>query len=162
MPSFDVVSKVDLQEVDNAVNGVKREVGSRYDFKGSKTDITRKDGEITILADDDYKMKTVQEMLKVHVTKRQMDPRALDFQKVEMAGGNMQRVLVKVKQGIDQDTAKNIVKEIKDQKSKVQASIRGDELRITGKQRDDLQQTMQFIKGLGTVNLPLQFVNFRD
>lgn len=161
MPSFDVVSKTDLQEIDNAVNGASREIANRYDFKGSNTSVTREQENITILADDDYKLGAVQDMLKVYCTRRNIDHRALDFGKPEKAASNSLRQVVKIKQGIDQETAKMIVKEIKDKKFKVQASIKGDELRVSGKSRDDLQTTIQFVKGL-PVNLPLQFINFRE
>jgi uncharacterized protein YajQ (UPF0234 family) len=161
MASFDVVSVTDIQEVDNAVNGVAREIAQRYDFKGTDTSISRVDNEITIDADDDYKITAVQDMLKVYFTRREIDPKSLDFQKVEAISGNRLKQVIKVKQGIDQDTAKKIIKEIKTTKIKVQASIRGEELRINGKKRDDLQQVIKFIKGLN-IDLPLQFINFRD
>lgn len=162
MPSFDIVSEVDLQEVDNAVNGAKREVDTRYDFKGTNSEISHEGAEITLLASDNYKLQAMQDMLKGHMVKRKIDPKSLDFQKEEMASGNMMRQKVVVKQGIDQDTAKKIVKAIKDAKlKKVQASIRGEELRVTGPKRDDLQGAIQLVKGLD-VELPLQYINFRD
>lgn len=161
MPSFDIVSRADLQEVDNAVNSVKREVEQRYDFKGSKCEITRDENDITILADDNYKLDQIQQMLKAHIVRRSLDPKALDFGKVEQASGNALRQKVTIKQGVDSDIAKKIVKEIKATKIKVQASIRGEEVRVEGKKRDDLQQTMQHVKGLG-LELPLQYINFRD
>lgn len=161
MPSFDIVSKTDLAEVDNAINGVKREVENRYDFKGSKIELTHKDGEITLLADDDYKLRTVQDMLKANFVRRQLDPVALDFQKEEGASGGAKRQLIKVKQGLDQESAKKIVKHIKDAKMKVQVSIRGDEVRVDSKKRDDLQEAIAGVKAMG-LPLPLQFINFRD
>jgi uncharacterized protein YajQ (UPF0234 family) len=161
MPSFDIVSKVNLAEVDNAINGAMREVGQRYDFKGSGCTLERADGKITILADDDYKLGQMQELLKVHVTRRKLDARSLSFGKVEEASGNMVRQQVTIRTGIDQELAKRIVKEIKSSKTKVQAAIQGDELRISGKKRDDLQGAIALIKGLD-VDQPLQYVNFRD
>lgn len=161
MPSFDIVSKTDIAEVDNAINGVKREVDNRYDFKGSKIEIERKEEEITLLADSDYKLKTLQDMLKTHFVKRKLEPTALDFQKEEAAAGQSMRQVVKIKQGIDQDAAKKIVKYIKDTKMKVQASIKGDEVRVEGKKRDDLQECMQGVRSMG-LELPIQFTNFRD
>lgn len=161
MPSFDIVSKIDLQEVDNAVQGVAREIKNRYDFKDSKSSIERKEEVINVLADDDYKLTAMQDMLKVYFTRRQLDAKALEFGKEEAASGNMRRQEIKVKQGIDQDTAKKIVKSIKDVKLKVQASIRADELRVDGKNRDDLQAAIAHVRGMD-VNLPLQFINFRD
>ncbi|MFN7038937.1 MAG: YajQ family cyclic di-GMP-binding protein [Alphaproteobacteria bacterium] len=161
MPSFDVVSKVDLQEIDNAVNSVKREITQRYDFKNSNSSIDIKEEEITIIADDDYKLSAITDMLKVHVTKRNLDARSLDFQTTSKASGNAIRQVVKVKQGIESEIAKKIVKDIKAEKFKVQASIRGEELRVEGKKRDDLQEVINFLKQQ-KLDLPLQFINFRD
>jgi cyclic-di-GMP-binding protein len=161
MPSFDIVSKTDMQEVDNAVNSTAREVANRYDFKGTKSSIERKEAEIIIIADDDYKLKAMQEMLKVHFTKRKIEPTALDFGKPEPAANATIRQAVKVKQGIEQELAKQVVKAIKDSKMKVQASIKGDELRVQGAKKDDLQATMALVRGMN-LQLPLQFVNFRD
>ncbi len=161
MPSFDIVSRADVQEVDNAINSVKREVEQRYDFKGSKCELKRDENEITILADDNYKLDQIQQMIKAHIVRRNLDPKALDFGKVEQASGNALRQKVTIKQGVESEIAKKIVKEIKATKMKVQASIRGEEVRIDGKKRDDLQEAMQHIKGL-SLDLPLQFVNFRD
>jgi uncharacterized protein YajQ (UPF0234 family) len=161
MPSFDVVSKVDLQEVDNAVNSVLREVEQRYDFKGSKCNVKRDDHEITVLADTNYMLEQIQDMLKVHFLRRKVDPKSLDFEKPEMASGNALRQKITVKQGIDSDTAKIITKDIKSSKLKVQASIRGEEVRIDGKKRDDLQEAMAHIKTLN-IEIPVQFINFRD
>ena len=161
MPSFDIVSKTDIAEVDNAINGVKREIENRYDFKGSKVEIERTDEEIKLLADSDYKLKTLQDMLKTHFVKRKLEPTALDFQKEEAATGQSVRQLVKIKQGIDQETAKKIVKHIKDTKMKVQASIKGDEVRVDGKKRDDLQECMQTVRVM-ELEQPIQFTNFRD
>jgi uncharacterized protein YajQ (UPF0234 family) len=161
MPSFDIVSKVDLQEVDNALNSVVREIEQRYDFKGSKCAVTREKEEITILADDNYKLEQIQAMLKGHFTRRKIDPKSLDFGKAEAASGNALRQKIKIKQGVDQETGKQIVKEIKATKMKVQASIRSDELRVDGKKIDDLQEVIAFLRGLD-LPLPLQFINFRD
>jgi len=161
MPSFDVVSKVDMQEVDNAINSVIKEMGQRYDFKGSKCSVEREKEEITVLADDNYKLEQIHGMLKVHFTRRKIDPKSLDFGKTEQASGNTLRQKIKVKEGVDSETAKNLVKEIKAQKLKVQASIRSDELRVEGKKLDDLQDVMAYLRGL-EVDLPLQFINFRD
>lgn len=161
MPSFDVVSKTDLQEVDNAVQSVMREVKARYDFKDSNSSVERKEEEITILADDNYKLEALQDMLKVHITRRNLDVKALEFGTPQKASGNSLRQVVKVKQGIESEIAKEIVKEIKAQKFKVQASIRGDELRVDGKKRDDLQQVINHIKTM-KIELPLQFINFRE
>lgn len=161
MPSFDIVSKTDMQEVDNAINSVKREIEQRYDFKGSNCSVTREEHDITVLADDNYKLEQIQMMLKTHFTRRKIDPKALDEGKIEAASGNTVRQKIKVKQGIDSDNAKKITKQIKESKIKVQASIRGDELRVDGKKRDDLQQVIQLVKEIN-MDLPLQYINFRD
>jgi uncharacterized protein YajQ (UPF0234 family) len=161
MPSFDIVSKTDLAEVDNAVQGAVREIGTRFDFKGSKCTIERKEALITILADDDMKLRQIQELLKGYVVRRKLDASALEFKEPQKASGNALRQDVVVKQGIDQTVGKRIVKEIKDSKMKVQVSIQGDELRVSGKKKDDLQDAIAFVRGL-KIEQPLQFVNFRD
>jgi uncharacterized protein YajQ (UPF0234 family) len=161
MPSFDIVSKTDLTEVDNAVAGVTREVAQRFDFKGSKCTIERNDETLTIMADDDLKLKQMHELLRVYFTRRKLDAGALDFKTVEKASGNMVRQEVVVKQGIDRDLARTIIKAIKDSKQKVQAAIQGDELRVTGKKIDDLQATIAVVRGL-KIEQPLQYLNFRD
>jgi uncharacterized protein YajQ (UPF0234 family) len=161
MPSFDIVSKTDLAEVDNALNNLQREITQRFDFKGSKSNIERKDAELTINADDDMKLRQLQEMLKGHLTRRQVDAGVLDFKEPEKAAGQSVRQTVRIRQGIEQDLAKKVVKSIKDSKMKVQVAIQGDELRVTGKKRDDLQSTIELVKKLN-LGLPLQYVNFRD
>jgi cyclic-di-GMP-binding protein len=161
MPSFDIVSKTDLSEIDNALQGMMREIGTRFDFKGSKCTIERKDATLTINADDDLKLRQMHELLKGYVTRRKLDAGALDFKPPEKASGNTLRQTVVVKQGIDATLAKQIVKELKDAKLKVQASIQGDELRVSGKKRDDLQAAIQLVRGL-KIEQPLQYVNFRD
>lgn len=161
MPSFDVVSKTDLTEVDNALAGVVREVAQRFDFKGSKCEVKREEQVITVLADDDLKLKQMQELLRVHVTRRKLDPAALDFGKTEKASGNMVRQLVTIKQGIDRELGKKVITGIKGSKLKVQVAVQGDELRVTGKNRDDLQAAIALIKGLG-IEQPVQYINFRD
>jgi len=161
MPSFDIVSKTDLTEIDNAINGARREIDTRFDFKGSKCTIERKEAVITLLADDDMKLRQMQELLRGYVTRRKLDAGALEFKDPEKASGNALRQEVIVKQGIDQKLAKEIVKGIKDSKLKVQASIQGDELRITGKKRDDLQDAIALVRGM-KIEQPLQYVNFRD
>ncbi|GIK98095.1 MAG: UPF0234 protein [Alphaproteobacteria bacterium] len=161
MPSFDIVSKTEITEVDNALAGMRREIETRFDFKGSKCTIERKDNALTIVADDDLKLKQMHELLKTYMTRRKLDAGALEFKDVEKASGNTVRQVVNVKQGIDQALAKKIVKAIKDSKMKIQASIQGDELRVTGKKRDDLQEAIALVKGL-KIEQPLQYVNFRD
>ena len=161
MPSFDIVSEADLSEADNAVANVMREIGVRYDFKGSNSTVEHKDGILSISADDEMKLRQVKELIRGHMQKRGIEPGMLDEQKVEPAAGQSVRQKIIVKQGIDKDLAKEIVKKIKSEKLKVQTSIQGDELRVTGKKRDDLQAVIQFVKGLG-YDQPFQFKNFRD
>ena len=161
MPSFDIVSETDLNEVDNAVAGMMREIGTRYDFKGSQCSIERKDAVLTIVADDDLKLRQMHDLLSTYLTRRKIDPGACDLGKPEKAAGNTIRQLVTIKQGIGQDLAKQIVKELKGSKLKVQAAIQGDSLRVTGKKRDDLQQVIAMLKE-AKLELPLQYNNFRD
>ena len=161
MPSFDIVSEVDLAEANNAIQNVMREIGTRYDFKGSKSKVEIAEAVITIHADDQMKLRQVHEILQGNMQKRGIEPGSLDYQKEEPAAGQSVRQTVKIKEGIDKELAKKLVKEIKDAKYKVQAAIQGDELRVTGKKRDDLQEVIAFIKGL-KIEQPLQFKNFRD
>ncbi|MCX8501957.1 MAG: YajQ family cyclic di-GMP-binding protein [Alphaproteobacteria bacterium] len=161
MPSFDIVSKTEIAEIDNALAGMKREVETRFDFKGSNCSIERIEQKLTILADDELKLKQMHELLKVYLTRRKIAVGVLDFANPEKASHNSLRQVVTVKQGIDSDLARQIVKAIKDAKLKVQAAIQGDELRVTGKKRDDLQEAIAHIRSL-KIEQPLQFVNFRD
>ena len=163
MPSFDIVSKINIQEIDNAVNSTLRELTNRYDFKGAvfTIELKTKDNVINITADSEYKLTAIQESLKTYVTKRGVDARALDFQKEQGAGGQTIRQEVKLRNGIEQEIAKDIIKKIKEEKIKVQASIKGDELRVDGKKRDDLQEAIAFIKK-NDFKIPLQFINFRE
>jgi len=161
MPSFDIVSRTDLAEVDNAVQGATREIATRYDFKGSNCSLERTDEKVMLKADNDYKLKQMQELLRGHLARRKVETGALEFGKPEKASGDSLRQVVTVKQGIERELAQRIVKEIKGAKTKVQAAIQGDELRISGKKRDDLQATIDLIKGL-KIDQPLQYVNFRD
>jgi uncharacterized protein YajQ (UPF0234 family) len=161
MPSFDVVSRLDLAEVDNAVAGIDREIATRFDFKGSKCSVKREEAAINLFADDDLKLKQLHELLKVHLTRRKVDPAALDFKTPEKASGNTLRQSVVLRQGVDSDLARRLVREIKDSKLKVQVAIQGDELRVTGKKRDDLQAAITVMRGL-KIEQPLQYLNFRD
>ena len=161
MPSFDIVSKTDLAEIDNALANMTREMGQRYDFKGSQSRVERKEAEITIDADDELKLKQMHELLQGHLARRKIEPGVLGYKTVEKAAGQAVRQKALIRQGIDRELAKRLVKEIKDGRYKVQVSVQGDELRVSGKKRDDLQAVIQHIKGL-SVELPLQYVNFRD
>lgn len=161
MPSFDIVSRVEMEEVDNALAGVTREIAQRFDFKGSQSSVKREEATLTIVADDALKLKQMHELLKGHLTRRKVEAGALDFAEPEKAAGNTLRQTVKLRQGIDRELAKKLVQGLKDSKLKVQAAIQGDELRISGKKRDDLQAAIAHIRAL-KLEQPLQFVNFRE
>lgn len=159
--SFDVVSEVDMQEIDNALNQARREIQNRFDFKGSKSEI-RFDGEVIVLvSDDDFKLRNVTDILEGKMIKRGIDLKALKYSKPEPAGGDTVRQQVKIQQGIDTTLAKEMVKDIKNSKIKVQASIQGDKLRVAGKNRDDLQAVIKLIKEKD-YEIPLQFTNYRS
>jgi uncharacterized protein YajQ (UPF0234 family) len=162
MPSFDIVSRLDMAELDNALAGLSREIATRFDFKGSQSSVTRQeDDSLVVLADDELKLRQVHELLRVHLTRRKIDAGVLDFKPPEKAAGQSLRQSVALRQGIAQDLAKRIVRDIKDSKLKVQAAIQGDELRISAKKRDDLQAAIALVRGL-KIEQPLQYVNFRD
>lgn len=161
MPSFDIVSKTDFAEIDNALQNVTREIGQRYDFKGSHCSVERKDQELTILADDDLKLKQMHELLQGHLARRNVEAGVLDYKEPEKAAGQSVRQKVAIREGLDKELAKRIVKDIKGSGLKVQVAIQGDELRVSGKKRDDLQAAIQFVKGL-KIEQPLQYENFRD
>ena len=161
MPTFDIVSKTDMPEVDNAVQGALREISTRYDFKGSNCTIERTDEIIQLHADDDLKLRQVQELLRTYMVRRKVDPAALDFAEPEKAGNNTLRQAVTVKQGVERELAQKIVKALKGAKLKTQVAIQGDELRVSGKKRDDLQAAIKFVKDM-KIEQPLQYVNFRD
>ena len=161
MPSFDIVSKVDEQEVDNAVNQAIKEMSQRYDFKGSKSEIKwEKKEEVTIIADDDYKLKAVIDILQTKLAKRGVSLKSLEYGKVEDASGGLKRQVIKILQGIPQDKAKEISKFIKELKLKVEAQIQGDQLRISGKKIDDLQEAIGSLREKD-FKIALQFVNMR-
>jgi cyclic-di-GMP-binding protein len=161
LPSFDIVSRVDLAEVDNALAGMNREIATRFDFKGSKCSIERKEGVLSVLSDDDLKLKQMHELLKVHMTRRKVEPGALDYRPPEKASGNTLRQTIALRHGVGADLARQLIREIKDSKLKVQVSIQGDELRVTGKKRDDLQGAIAVIRGV-KIEQPLQYINFRE
>lgn len=161
MPSFDVVSEVDKQEVDNAINQTRKEIGNRYDFRNTKTEIHYEDNLIKLQSDDDYKVKAVQDVILGKMIKRGIDAKALDFGKIEPGAGGTAKCEVKVKEGIDQDTGKKIVKSIKETKMKVQAQIQDNQVRVSGKKRDDLQEAISLLKSKD-FGIALQFRNFRD
>jgi uncharacterized protein YajQ (UPF0234 family) len=161
MPSFDIVSRVDLAEVDNAIASIKREISTRFDFKGSKSTIDRDEAEIKLVADDDLKLKQMHELLKVHLTRRKVEAGALDYKTPEKAAGNTVRQTIALRQGIGADLARQLTRQIKDSKLKVQAAVQGGELRVIGKKRDDLQDAITLLRGL-KLEQPLQYVNFRE
>ena len=161
MPSFDVVSRLEMQEIDNAVSNAMKEITQRYDFKGSISKLERSDSVVTLLTEDDMKAKQVIEILTSHLIKRKIDPKAVKLKSSENASGNTIRQKYDLLEGIDQEMGKKITKMIKDTKLKVQAKIQGNELRISGAKKDNLQAVMTKNNEL-KLELPLQFVNFRD
>jgi len=161
MPSFDVVSIVDMQEVRNAVDQAKREISTRYDFRGSKSQVELKEALIELLADDDMKLTAIQEILKQKLAKRGVSLKSLAFKDKEKVGGDMLKQEIDIKQGLKQEELKRLNKMIKAQKFKVSSTIQGDQLRISGKKRDDLQTVISHLK-TEVEDLELQFENFRD
>ena len=161
MPSFDIVSKVDMQEVDNAVNQTIKEIGQRYDFKGAKCEVTLENETIKILADDDFRLKAVVDILQSKFIKRQISPKALQYGKTEQASGGMVRQIVTIQQGISKEKGKEINALIKETKLKVQGQIQDDQVRVTGKNIDDLQEVIRLLK-VKDLGVELQFVNFRS
>ena len=161
MPSFDVVSRIEMQEVDNAILNSMKEINQRYDFKGSISKLERSDNVVTLTSEDEMKAKQVIEILTSHLIKRKIDPKAVKLKSSENASGNTIRQKYDLLEGIDQEMGKKITKMIKDTKLKVQAKIQGNELRISGAKKDNLQDVMSKINEL-KLELPLQFVNFRD
>lgn len=160
MASFDIVSEIDMQEADNAINQARKELQSRYDFKGSKAEIKWDKKEIQLIGEDDYKLNALKDMVQGKMHKRGIDISSLNFEKPEAMGGMLQKIKVTIKQGIDKESAKKIVKSIKDAKLKVEAQIQEDAVRVSSKSRDELQATMQFVKSQN-FGLPVQFKNMR-
>ena len=160
--SFDIVSEINLQEMDNAVNQAQKEIGTRYDFKGTAAAIefNRKDKELTFTADAEPQLAAVRKVLVERMIKRGVDPKCLDPQKIEEATHKTVRQKVKLKSGIDKDTAKAIQKQIKDLKLKVNASIQGDALRVSGSKKDDLQTVIAHVRA-NPPEIPIQFNNYR-
>jgi len=163
MPSFDIVNKVDLQEVDNAINNTRKMIQTRYDFRGSKTEIelNRKDSKISILTEDSMKMKAIEGELIANLVKRKVDAKSVKFGEPERAAGDMVKLDAEILAGIDKETARKIVKMIKETKMKVQAAIQEDQVRVTAKKIDDLQNVIALIKEKD-LGVPLQYINMRD
>jgi cyclic-di-GMP-binding protein len=161
MPSFDIVNEVNKVELKNAIEQANKEISTRFDFKGSDARVEQKELELTLVADDDFKLRQVTDVLNGKFAKRGIDVRCLDFKNKEKIGGDKVKQIVNVKNGIESDLAKKIVRLIKDSKMKVQASIQGEAVRITGAKRDDLQAAIQLVK-TSITEMPVQFQNFRD
>jgi uncharacterized protein YajQ (UPF0234 family) len=161
MPSFDVVSRLDFQEIDNAISNVLREITTRYDFKGSQTTVERKENDLIVITEDEMKLSQVHDLIITHLVRRKVDPLTLQEGGKEKAGGDKIRQTYKLNEGIEQPIAKKITADVKGSKIKVQIKINGNELRIDGKKRDDLQAVMQMIED-AKIGIPIQFVNFRD
>jgi hypothetical protein len=161
MPSFDIVSQVDQQEVKNALDQANKEITNRYDFKGSDARIEQKELELTVYGDDEFKLGQVMDVLRTRLAKRNVDVRSLEPGAIEKISGDKVKQPVKVKVGIPQEKAKSIVKLIKDAKLKVAGSIQGDAVRISGAKKDDLQSAIQLVRKSVT-DIPVQFINFRD
>jgi uncharacterized protein YajQ (UPF0234 family) len=161
MPSFDVVSQVDRQEVKNAVEQVNKEIGNRFDFKGSDARVEQAELALTVFADDEFKLGQVLDVLRGRMAKRNVDVRSLDVGAIEKISGDKVKRPVTVKTGVPQDKGKQIQKLLKDAKLKVNASIQGDAVRVSGAKKDDLQAAIQLVRK-SVDDLPLQFINFRD
>ena len=161
MPSFDTVLEADFVEVKNAVDNSAKEIGTRFDFKGSSAGLELKDKEITLFGDADFQLQQVEDILRNKLTKRNVDVRFMDVQPSQKIGGDKVKQVVKIKNGIESELAKKIQKLIKESKMKVQAAIQGDAVRITGAKRDDLQAAMALIRK-DIADMPLSFNNFRD
>lgn len=158
--SFDIVSKVDKQEVRNGVDQAQRELANRYDFKGSKSEIRFENDELTLVADDEFKMEQLKDIVVSKLLKRGIDIRQIDYGKQEAGTGLTIRMPVKFKAGIAQDQAKPLIKQIRDKGLKVQAQIQGDAIRVSGKDKDELQKTIAFVKAL-KLEFPVKFENYR-
>ncbi len=161
MPSFDIVSKVDMQEVNNAVNQAKKEIAQRYDFRGSKSEISQDKNAINIIADDDYKLKAVIDIVQSKMLKRGISLKSLDYGKVESSSGGLLKQTIDIVQGISTENGKKINKIIKETKLKVQSQIQDDQVRVTSKKIDLLQEIMGILKEKD-LGIDLQFVNMRD
>ena len=161
MPSFDVISKINHQEFDNALSNCLREISNRFDFKGLHISIDRKDKIITTIAPDELKLRQVNELLQTHLIRRKVDPRVVSMKSSESASGGSIRQISELKEGISQENAKKVIADIKKLKLKIQIKIQGDELRVDGKKKDYLQEAISAIKSID-IGLPIEFVNFRD
>ncbi|HEX6177890.1 MAG TPA: YajQ family cyclic di-GMP-binding protein [Thermoanaerobaculia bacterium] len=158
--SFDIVSKVEMQEVANAVNQAQKELAQRFDFKGSKSEIQLANDELTLVSDDETKLRSLKDIVEGRLVKRNVSLKAIDYGKIEQAALGTVRQKAKIVQGIESEKAKSIVKAIKDAKLKVQAAIQSDQVRVTGRSKDDLQKAISLVKERD-FGIPLQFTNYR-
>ena len=161
MPSFDIVSKVDLAEIDNSIQQATRELIQRYDFKGTGTQVQRNEQEVSIESSDEYKVKAAKDVFESKLVRRKVNLKSLEAGEVQPSAKGRAKLIFSIKEGIDQDRAREIVKKVKESKLKVQTAIQGTQLRVTGKKRDELQEVISLLRGLD-FPLPLQFENFRD
>lgn len=161
MPSFDIVSEIDKPELQNAIHQANKELGTRFDFKGSDARVESTESSLTVFADNDFQVKQAVDVLCTKLAKRGIDLACLKYREIEEIGGGKARQIIDLQQGISSDLGRKLVKQIKDKKLKVQTAIQGEQLRITGKKRDDLQAVIAFVKQ-ADAGIPLQFNNFRD
>ncbi len=161
MPSFDIVSEIDKHELTNAVDQANREIGNRFDFRGTDSRVEQSNKSLTLHADSDFQLEQILDILRMKLSKRGIEVRCLDV-KDSVGNGKMRKQEVIVREGIDSDLARKIVKLIKESKAKVQAAVQGESVRVTGKKRDDLQGVMALLRGNDDIEMPLQFNNFRD
>jgi len=160
MPSFDVVSEVNMHELSNAIDQTNREVSTRFDFKGSNSRVEHKDSEITLIAPAEFQIHQIFDILQIKFAKRKIDTGCLDKGEIKESNNEARQAII-VKQGLDKELTKKITKLIKESKLKVQSTIQGEQVRVTGKKRDDLQEVMAILKN-ADLGLPLQYTNFRD
>ncbi len=163
MPSFDVVSELDMMEVENAVNQTQKEIAQRFDFRGGKSELSldKEEKKIKIIADDDFKLRSIHQIMEGKLAKRGIDLRALKYNKEEVASGNLIRQYIELKAGLSKEEAKEVTKAIKEAKLKVQAQMQDEQVRVTAKSIDELQATIQLLKGQ-ELKFPVQFVNMRS
>ena len=161
MPTFDIVNKVDIEAFKNAIDAVNREILNRYDFKGSISKILSEEDNYYILAESDMKLNQIKDLLTKNLVRKNVDIKSISFENIEKASGGNLRLPLIVNQGINKENAQKIIKYLKDQKLKIQTSVQGEQLRVSGKKRDDLQITISKLKEL-EISIPLKFINFRD
>ena len=161
MPTFDIVNKVDIEAFKNAIDAVNREILNRYDFKGSISKILSEEDNYHILAESDMKLNQIKDLLTKNLVRKKVDIKSISFEKIEKASGGNLRLPLILNEGINKENAQKIIKYLKDQKLKIQTSVQGEQLRVSGKKRDDLQITISKLKEL-EISIPLNFINFRD